>query len=104
MNGVAFAWFTTALVGLVTLLMLVVAGMLLSRAVRTRIVRFSCPWVNRDVTVHFLTCDRDQPIGVLSCTAFGDSLTPTCGRMCVGGETQEGLAEGERKVGDVLRG
>ncbi len=102
MSGVALSWLATLLVGLAALLLLVIAAVLLARTVRTLTLSYYCPWARRDVTAEFLTGDRGEPIGVLSCTAFADQSSPTCGRMCVGGEGREGL--GERTVADVLRG
>jgi hypothetical protein len=86
MNGMLFAWFTTFLIGLGVVLMLVVVAVLLPRTVRMLSARFYCPWRSRNVTVRYLTCDGKNPSHIVSCTAFADPMVIACGAPCVGAD------------------
>ncbi len=100
MNGILLGWFTTLAVGLVVVLMLVIAVVLIPRAMRTRTARFYCPWQRRDVTVRFVTYDGERPAGVISCTAFADPMIVTCGAPCV---SRDGSRATElERAGDLL--
>ena len=88
MNGVALAWFTTFLVALVVVLVLVIAAVLLPRLGGLRTVTFYCPWTRRNVMVRFLTHDGGHPVAVVSCTAFADPRIVTCGMPCLAREEE----------------
>lgn len=101
MNGMLLGWFTTFLVGLAVVLMLVIAVVLLPRAMRIRTERFYCPWRSRNVTVRYVTQDGD-PVAVVSCTAFADPMIVVCGAPCVSADDQSRVMAGERPAGDLL--
>jgi hypothetical protein len=84
MNGPLLGWFTAFLIALSVVLMLIIATVLLPRALRIRVARFHCPWKRRDVTVRYVTCDGETPVAVASCTAFADPGVVTCGTPCIG--------------------
>lgn len=86
MNGLLLGWFTTLVVGLAVVLMLVLAVVLLPRTVRLRTVSFVCPWRRRQATVRYVTYDGIHPVGVVSCTVFADPTVVTCGTPCVSGD------------------
>jgi hypothetical protein len=89
MNDYLLGWFTTFAVLVVLVLMFVIAAWLMPRTMGTRTANIFCPWRRRNVTVRFVT-DGDHPVGVISCTAFADPLTVTCGAPCVGGKDRLG--------------
>ncbi len=95
MNDLLLGWFTTLLVGLGIVLMLVIAVVLLPRALRIHTARFYCPWRRHDVQVKYVTYDGEHPVAVASCTAFADPSIVTCGAPCISGE-------GQRRAGDLL--
>jgi hypothetical protein len=72
MNDVLLGWFTTLLVGLGIVLMLVIAVVLLPRALRIHTAHFYCPWRRRDVQVKYATYDGEHPGAVAACTAVTD--------------------------------
>ena len=86
MSGMQLAWFTTFLIGLGVVLMLVIVVALVPRTVRMLTARFHCPWRERNVTVRCLSLDGETPSQVISCTAFADPTTVACGAPCVGSE------------------
>ena len=49
-----------------------------------------CGWIERDVTMRFLTEDDRHPVEVLSCSAFEEPIALACGTPC--------LAEGAARV------
>jgi hypothetical protein len=85
MDGYLLGWFATFAVLVILVLMFVIAAWLMPRAMGSRTVEMFCPWRRRRVTVRFVT-DGEHPFGVISCTAFADPLTVTCGAPCVGGK------------------
>lgn len=95
MNGMLLGWFTTFLVGLAVVLMLVIAVVLLPRAMRIRTERFYCPWRSRNVTVRYVTQDGEHPVAVVSCTAFADPMIVVCGAPCVSADDQSRVMAGD---------
>ena len=85
MNGYLLGWLATFAVLVALVLMFVIAAWLMPRTMESRTVEMFCAWRRRRVTVRFVT-DGEHPIGVISCTAFADPLTVTCGTPCVGGK------------------
>jgi hypothetical protein len=83
MNDHLLGWFATFAVFVILVLMFVIAAWLMPRTMGSRTRDMFCAWRRRRVTVTFVT-DGEHPIGVVSCTAFADPLTVTCGAPCVG--------------------
>ena len=102
MDGLLLGWFTTFLVALGVVLMLVIAVVLLPRAVRMRTASFVCPWRRRTVTVRYVTCDGTHPVTMVSCTAFADPTIVTCGAPCICGEGRPTEAGAGREVAELL--
>ena len=98
MNGVLLGWFTTFLVGLAAVLMLVIAAVLLPRAMRIRTERFYCPWRQRNVQVRYVTYDGEHPVAVVSCTALADPMIVTCGAHCISGDGQARVTTADKAV------
>ncbi len=88
--------FTTFLIVLAAVLMVVIAAVLLPRAMRTLKATFYCPWKRRRVTVRFVSYDGRRPVGVVSCTAFADPTIITCGAPCVSADGRSALGLGEQ--------
>jgi hypothetical protein len=85
MYGPLLGWLATVAVLGVLVLTFVIAAWLMPRTLGSRTTEMFCQWRRRRVTVRFAT-DGGHPIGVISCTAFADPLTVTCGAPCVGQE------------------
>lgn len=102
MDGLLLGWFTTFLVALSVVLMLVIAVVLLPRAVRMRTASFFCPWRRRVVTLRYATCDGSHPVTVVSCTAFADPTIVTCGAPCICGHRGEVGAPEEPAAAELL--
>jgi len=98
MDGVMVSWFVAFLIGVVVTLLMVIAVVLLPRAIRTRAMRasFHCPWKRRNVVLRYLVDPTQHPVGVISCTAFADPSTVTCARQCLAGDGPAGLSAEER--------
>ena len=99
MTGDLLPWFTTFLIGLVVLPILVITTVMLHRMVRSETTSFYCPWLRRPVTVRFLASESGEPIGVASCTAFADPRVVSCAKHCVCGEERGDSAADETRVG-----
>ena len=95
MTGDLLPWFTTFLIGLVVLLIMLITTVMLHRMVRSETTSFYCPWSRRQVTVRFLAVEQGSPIGVASCTAFADPRVVSCAKHCVCGEEHDDLAADE---------
>jgi hypothetical protein len=91
MHALIDSWFVTMLVALVTVFTFVVAALLPSRALRLRTTHFRCPWVGRMVMVRHLTGDDDEPMSVVSCSAFLDPRAISCGMPCIAGTVGKDL-------------
>ncbi len=102
MSGIVPGWLATALAGLAVGVVLVVAALLLPRAVRILTTRVYCPWAGRTVQVRTLALDGQDPICVVSCTAFADPRAVTCGMPCIGGDCRGDLAPGNRCAETLL--
>jgi hypothetical protein len=98
MNGPLLGWFTAFLIGLSVVLMLIIAVVLLPRALRIRLARFHCPWKRRDVTVRYVTYDGEHSVAVVSCTAFADPSIVTCGAPCISEKGKAQVAAGGQAV------
>ena len=98
MDGVMVSWFVAFLIGVVVALLMVIAVVLLPRAIRTRAMTasFHCPWKRRSVVLRYLVDPTQHPVGVISCTAFADPSIVTCARQCLAGDGPAGLAAEER--------
>lgn len=103
MNGVALAWFTTFVVALAVVLILLIAAVLLPRVGGLRTTSFYCPWAHRKVVVRYLTYDGRRPVGVVSCTAFADPRIVTCGMPCLSDEARGEPAPDDRDRAAVAR-
>jgi hypothetical protein len=99
MNGYLLSWLATFAVLVALVLVFVIAAWLMPRAMGSRTVEMVCPWRRRRVTVRFVT-DGEHPIGVISCTAFADPLTVTCGAPCVGGKDR--LLPGTERAAELV--
>ena len=102
MNGMLLAWFTTFLIGLGVVLMVIIVAVLLPRTVRMLTAGLYCPWRGRNVTVRYLTCDGKNPTHIVSCTAFADPMIVTCGAPCIRGEHPTVGAPAERPAAELL--
>ena len=102
-GGTVLAWFTTILIGVVIVLVPVIAMVLMPRVARLMHVKFLCRWVHRDVVVHYLTCDAQHPVSVVSCTAFTDPCAITCGKWCVSADAEPSRRSDEASPGDLLK-
>lgn len=101
MSDLLLGWFMAFLIGLGVVLMLIIAAVLLPRTMGIRVVRFHCPWRQRDVTVRYITSDGEHPLAVVSCTALADPMIVTCGAHCIGNEGKPVFATGKRPVESV---
>ena len=97
MTGDMLPWFTTFLIGLVVLLIMVITTVMLHRMVRSETTSFYCPWSRRQVTARFLA--SEQGSGVASCTALADRRVVTCAKHCVCGDERSESAVDESMVG-----
>jgi hypothetical protein len=104
MNEFVVSWLATALVGLGVLLLLILAGTLLARRVRMLATKMYCPWVGRAVEVRTLALDGQDPVCVVSCTAFANPRVVTCGMPCIGGDHRADLVPGDRSVATLVDG
>jgi hypothetical protein len=97
MDSVLMSWFVAFLIGVIVTLVLVIAVVLLPRAIRTRAVTAGlyCPWQRRNVVLRYLVGEGDRPAGVISCTAFADPGTVTCVRECLAGDGPAALTRRE---------
>ncbi len=102
MDGLLLGWFTAFLIALGVVLMLVIAVVLLPRAVRMRTASFFCPWRHRTVTVRYVTCDGSHPVTVVSCTAFADPTIVTCGAPCICDDGRHTGLPAERPAAELL--
>jgi len=102
MDGLLLGWFTAFLIALGVVLMLVIAVVLLPRAVRMRTASFVCPWRRRTVTVRYVTCDGSHPVTVVSCTAFADPTIVTCGAPCICDDGRHTGLPAERPAAELL--
>jgi hypothetical protein len=101
MNGLLLGWFTAFLIGLSVVLMLIIAVVLLPRAMGIRMARFYCPWKRRDVTMRYVTHDGEHPVSVVSCTAFADPSVVTCGAPCISETGKAQVAAGGRATDNL---
>jgi hypothetical protein len=60
---------------------------------RTLSSEFYCPWSKRTVTVRYLTCDGEHPIGMVSCSE------KNCDLQCLREGEQTRLAPDEEASG-----
>ncbi len=74
--------FAAGLVVLLAGLMLGVARAVLPRVARVRTARVACPRAGGDAAVRYLARDGEEPLVVISCTAFANPLVTTCGTPC----------------------
>lgn len=94
----ALVLFTSFLIVLAVLLMVIIAAVLLPRTMRTLKATFYCPWTRRNVTVRYVTYDGRHAVGVVSCTAFADPTIITCGAPCVAADGRPALGTKAREV------
>jgi hypothetical protein len=102
MSGILLGWLSTALAGLALVAVLVIAVRLLPRAIRVLTAKVDCPRTGRTAEVRMLALDGEDPICVLSCTAFAEPRGVTCGMPCIGGDHRRDLAPGDRSVEPLL--
>jgi hypothetical protein len=81
MDGYALGWVVTFVVFVGLAVVFVLAAWSMPRATESDTAEMFCPWRRRRVTVRLATDGE-----VISCTAFVDGQTVTCGAPCVGGK------------------
>ncbi len=102
MSGDMLAWIVIFSIASAIVSVMVMRTVLLPRVVRTMKAEFYCPWVHRDVMVQYLTRDGRRPIGVFSCTAFGDRTSVICGMPCLGSNGRTSVEDQKDDVLDLL--
>src|SRR5262245_7954300 len=92
MDGYVLGWIVTCVVFVGLAVVFVLAAWSMPRATEGYTAEMFCPWRRRCVTVQLATDGE-----VISCTAFADRQTVTCGAPCVGGKHRL-LMNAERPV------
>ena len=83
MYGLLEGWLITVLLALGAVLTLVLAARALASPLRLGTSRVRCPWIGRTVTVRHLVGDDEEPVSVVSCSAFPDPQAVSCRTPCI---------------------